>query len=65
VGISKVPISEAVKLLNQTAVMPNDPNEGDKERGYIIELDIFHQLHCLVGFLALVYSHKLLTSPRI
>jgi hypothetical protein len=50
VGVSKIPKSEAVKLLNQTAVMPNGPDEGDKNRGYIVELDVFHQLHCLVSF---------------
>lgn len=35
---------EANKLLNQTAMLRNDPQER-----YIINIDVFHSLHCLVS----------------
>lgn len=40
VGVSKIPEEQARKLANETLTPP-----GTKE--YLIELDIFHQLHCL------------------
>ncbi|KDR69140.1 hypothetical protein GALMADRAFT_77870, partial [Galerina marginata CBS 339.88] len=40
-GISKIPKSQAVLLPNKTAPIPGD------EQNYIIELDVFHELHCL------------------
>ncbi|KAI9929378.1 hypothetical protein MW887_000847 [Aspergillus wentii] len=38
---SRITGHEAQKLINQTIPIPNDPD------GYLISLDIFHQLHCL------------------
>ncbi|KAK3322987.1 hypothetical protein B0H66DRAFT_621021 [Apodospora peruviana] len=42
VGISLIPRSMAAQLPNKTVIFPHD-----KQRRYIIELDVFHQLHCL------------------
>ncbi|WYZ45800.1 hypothetical protein EsH8_IX_000025 [Colletotrichum jinshuiense] len=41
-GISRIPLSMAAKLPNKTVLFPHD----DQKR-YLIELDVFHQLHCL------------------
>ncbi len=38
-----IPQEQAEKLVNQTVLFPHD-----EERRYVIELDVFHQLHCLV-----------------
>lgn len=43
VGISLIGREDAAKLPNKTVIFPHDP-----ERRYIVELDVFHQLHCLV-----------------
>ncbi|KAJ7692053.1 hypothetical protein B0H17DRAFT_1061792 [Mycena rosella] len=40
-GISRIPKSEAALLPNKTSGIPGDPGY------YIVELDVFHQLHCL------------------
>ncbi|KAJ6461976.1 hypothetical protein DFH09DRAFT_1494536, partial [Mycena vulgaris] len=40
-GISRIPKGEAALLPNKTSPIPGDPGY------YIIELDVFHQLHCL------------------
>ncbi|KAJ7820744.1 hypothetical protein B0H14DRAFT_3472044 [Mycena olivaceomarginata] len=40
-GISQVPKSEASRLPNKTHPIPGD------EANYIVELDVFHNLHCL------------------
>ncbi|KAE9409717.1 hypothetical protein BT96DRAFT_806673, partial [Gymnopus androsaceus JB14] len=40
-GISRIPASEAEKLVDKTVPIPED------EKHYIISLDVFHQLHCL------------------
>jgi hypothetical protein len=47
VGISHIPRAQAAKLINSTAMIPTRNSESN-EREYIIELDVFHQLHCLV-----------------
>lgn len=39
-----IPKEQAVQLANTTLIFPHDP-----ERRYIVELDVFHQLHCLVS----------------
>jgi hypothetical protein len=44
VGISKITMDEARPLKNHTVPM-------DDEGHYIVTLDVFHQLHCLVCFL--------------
>lgn len=44
VGIpSLIPLEMAAKLPNKTAMFPHD-----EKRRYIVALDVFHQLHCLV-----------------
>lgn len=45
VGISKITKDEAARLPNKTHAIPGD------ETHYIAELDVFHNLHCLVGSL--------------
>ncbi|KAF2261377.1 hypothetical protein CC78DRAFT_356142 [Lojkania enalia] len=40
-GISRVPKSDATKLVNWTVPIPGDQDH------YIVMLDVFHQLHCL------------------
>lgn len=43
VGISRVPLKTARNFVNRTVLFPHD-----EEKNYVIELDVFHQLHCLV-----------------
>lgn len=43
VGVSRITKEEASKLVNQTYRLPGD------EEHYVVHLDVFHQLHCLVG----------------
>ncbi|GAM43967.1 hypothetical protein TCE0_060r19210 [Talaromyces pinophilus] len=40
-GISRISMSDAAKLANKTVPIPDYPGE------YVIQLDVFHQLHCL------------------
>ncbi|OJJ66335.1 hypothetical protein ASPBRDRAFT_665868 [Aspergillus brasiliensis CBS 101740] len=40
-GIVKIPRSESAQLVNYTVPLASEPGM------YIIELDVFHQLHCL------------------
>ncbi|KAL4880643.1 hypothetical protein BJY04DRAFT_219113 [Aspergillus karnatakaensis] len=47
IGISYIDAETAAKLPNKTAQI-----EGSDQ--YVIGLDVFHQLHCLVSFIALV-----------
>lgn len=42
VGISKIPRSQAVLMANRTVAIPGD------EGNYVVALNVFHQLHCLV-----------------
>ena len=42
VGISRIPRSQAARLPNRTEDIPGD------EGNFIIELDVFHEIHCLV-----------------
>lgn len=44
VGISRITKEEASRLVNYTYRLPGD------EDHYVIQLDVFHQLHCLVCF---------------
>ncbi|KAL0951129.1 hypothetical protein HGRIS_007866 [Hohenbuehelia grisea] len=39
--ISRIPKSEAVKLVNKTVLIPGDPGH------YVVSLNVFHQLHCV------------------
>jgi hypothetical protein len=43
VGISRIPRSSAAKLVNKTVPIPDDPGY------YVISLNVFHQLHCVVS----------------
>ncbi|SCO22123.1 uncharacterized protein FFE2_15161 [Fusarium fujikuroi] len=40
-GISRIPRDSAAKLMNKTLPIPGEPGQ------YVIELNVFHQLHCL------------------
>jgi hypothetical protein len=42
----KIPASVAAKLVNKTVPIPEDL--GYSSGYYLIGLDVFHQLHCLV-----------------
>jgi len=43
-GVNQIPASEANKLVDKTVPIPND------EDNYIVTLEVFHQLHCLVSY---------------
>jgi hypothetical protein len=43
-GINRIPMSEARLLTNRTTPIKKDPGY------YVITLDVFHELHCLVIF---------------
>lgn len=45
----KIPASDAAKLVNKPVPIPNA--SGYNSGYYLIGLDVFHQLHCLVFFL--------------
>ena len=55
-GISKIHESDARQLNNQTVPIPGEPEY------YIIGLDVFHQLHCLVSCPLRTSSIRILTS---
>lgn len=38
-------MSDAAKLVDKTVPLPDYPGE------YVVQLDVFHQLHCLVSVL--------------
>jgi len=42
VGVSRITKEEASHLTNHTTRLPGD------EDHYVVQLDVFHQLHCLV-----------------
>lgn len=41
-GVTKIPQNEAAQLANRTSPIPGD------EGNYVVILEVFHQLHCLV-----------------
>lgn len=43
VGVSRISRGSASKLVNKTVPIPDDPGY------YVVELNVFHQLHCLVS----------------
>lgn len=49
VGITRIPMSEAAQLENRTVPIANDPGY------YAVTIDVFHQLHCLVRQIFLLY----------
>lgn len=50
VGVSRITKEEAYQLVNQTYRLPGD------EDHFVIQLDVFHQLHCLVCAMAIHMS---------
>ena len=42
-----IPQEQAAKLVNRTVLYPHD-----EQRRYVIEIDVFHQLHCLVTIIS-------------
>lgn len=55
-GISSIPKSEAAHLANRT-----EPFLGDED-SYIVSLDVFHQLHCLVCPISPLKTLKILVT---
>ncbi|KAL6854525.1 hypothetical protein J3F83DRAFT_764464 [Trichoderma novae-zelandiae] len=51
IGISQIPASMAARLPNATTPTAHDPNL------YMVELDVFHQLHCLNFMRKIVYPN--------
>lgn len=49
VGVSAIPKSEAAKLAGHTLRFSDDPDN------YVVILDVFHQLHCLVRTVCLAF----------
>ncbi|KAF8978017.1 hypothetical protein BDQ17DRAFT_1440339 [Cyathus striatus] len=58
-GISRIPRDQAAKLPNKTVAIPGDPDGY-----YIAELEVFHQLHCLVTDLLKSISYYSRTSTE-
>ena len=56
--ILKIPRSEAILLPNKTYPIKDQPGY------YIAELDVFHQLHCLVSSGYIMYTPFKLTYPH-
>ena len=53
-GISQIPKEDAAKLEGPSVPFIKDPDN------YIIEMDVFHQLHCLVSCTLLVSCQVML-----
>ncbi|KAI5927173.1 hypothetical protein F4810DRAFT_707123 [Camillea tinctor] len=49
-GISRIPRESASKLVNKTVPIPGEPGQ------YVIQLNVFHQLHCLNMIRKSLYS---------
>lgn len=49
-AIIQIPMDQASKLPVQTVPLPENP------RYYVVGIDVFHQLHCLVTILAHLFS---------
>lgn len=49
IGISQIPAAMAARLPNATTPTAHDPKQ------YMVELDVFHQLHCLNFMRKIVY----------
>lgn len=52
VGISSISGAEATDLPNKTSAVPNQTDE------FVIELDVFHQLHCLNSLRKSLYLER-------
>ena len=55
VGISRIPMNSAAKLVNKTVPIPGE--EGQ----YVVQLNVFHQLHCLVRLMWCTWRPQALT----
>lgn len=42
-GLSSIPMTDAARLMNRTVPIPGKPGE------YVVTLNLFHDLHCLVS----------------
>ncbi|KAK4168415.1 hypothetical protein QBC43DRAFT_285050 [Cladorrhinum sp. PSN259] len=60
-GISQIPRSSAAKLVNKTVLIP----DLLPEKRYIIQLDVFHQLHCLNMIRKRLYSTYTSEDPLL
>ncbi|KAK8094990.1 hypothetical protein PG997_001675 [Apiospora hydei] len=49
-GISRIPMDKASQLVNKTVPIPGEPGQ------YVIQLNVFHQLHCLNMLRKRLYS---------
>ncbi|KAI9146893.1 Oxidase ustYa [Paramyrothecium foliicola] len=49
-GISRIPKAKAAQLVNKTVPIPGEPGQ------YVIQLNVFHQLHCLNMLRKRLYS---------
>lgn len=59
VGISRIARPSAAQLVNRTVPIPGDPGH------YVVELNVFHQLHCLVSHQSHWAGLILLTIPNL
>lgn len=60
-SLSRIRADEARKLVNWTLPIPGDPEH------YVVQLSVFHELHCLVSFgfiLCARHEGRSLTSQR-
>jgi hypothetical protein len=57
-GIIEVTAEEAANLPNSTAELPHKPNS------YVVEIDIFHQLHCLNYIRKALYPDRYMEDFR-
>ncbi|KAF2101282.1 hypothetical protein NA57DRAFT_22054, partial [Rhizodiscina lignyota] len=51
-GVSRISTSEAAQLPNRTTSIPTMPDQ------YVVELDVFHQLHCLNALRKTFYPER-------
>ncbi|RDW92936.1 oxidase ustYa family protein [Aspergillus mulundensis] len=52
-GIIKIPTSDAAKLVNHTLPLSSEPGN------YVVEIDVFHQLHCLHHLHKKAWGHEM------
>ncbi|KAG6814715.1 hypothetical protein H0H93_012479, partial [Arthromyces matolae] len=57
-GISRIGETQASRLVNYTIQIPHEPS------GYLVGIDVFHQLHCLVSVLESPQKHFLKRSLK-
>ncbi|KAL4928133.1 oxidase ustYa family protein [Aspergillus undulatus] len=52
-GIIKIPKSDAAQLVNHTLPLSSEPGQ------YVVEIDVFHQLHCLHHLHKKAWGHQM------